>query len=121
MVFYKCICPDKFSAQKILLSLVRLDRALTHDDSGVSIQAHLEIVDFEFGETMSPVMLFKSSRLFTMVPSGQTTVQFSASRRLVYELSPFMRFRPVMLDLNERLLILRVLFHQCLIVCQTRK
>src|SRR5246127_2109008 len=42
-------------------------------------------------KTMSPVMLFKSSRLFTMLPSGQTTVQFSASRRCVYELSPFMR------------------------------
>ena len=31
------------------------------------------------------------------------------------------RFCPVVLDLNERLLILRVLFHQRLIVCQTEK
>jgi len=36
--------------------------------------------------------------------------------------NPLMRaFAPVVLDLNERLLILRVLFHQRLIVCQTDK
>ena len=50
MLSYKRVSPDEFAAEKILVSLVGLDRALTHYDSGVSIQAHVEIVNFEFGE-----------------------------------------------------------------------
>jgi len=91
MLSYKRISPDEFAAEKILSYLGDLDRALTHDDSGVSIQAHVWIIDFEFGENDVAGHAFKSSFLFTMLPSGQTTAQFSASRRRVYELLPFIR------------------------------
>ena len=41
----------RISCQEDFVCLVSLDRALTHDDSGVSIQTHLEIIDLEFSET----------------------------------------------------------------------
>src|SRR4030095_11844161 len=47
---HKCVRPDKFSAEEVLLSLVRFDDALADDDSGVAIQAYPKIINFEFGE-----------------------------------------------------------------------
>src|SRR6266576_3208579 len=48
--FHKCVGPDDFSAEEILLSLVRLDDARADDDSSVAIYAHAKIIDFEFGK-----------------------------------------------------------------------
>src|SRR6476659_7305055 len=49
-LFRKCVGPNEFSAEEILLSLVRLNCSLTHDDSSVAIQVDPKIIDFEFGE-----------------------------------------------------------------------
>src|SRR4030095_12027921 len=49
-LFHKCVGPDEFSAEEILLSLVRFDDALADDDSSVAIQAYAKIINFEFGE-----------------------------------------------------------------------
>ena len=71
---------------------------------------------------MSPVMLSRSPRLFTILPSGQTIVQSSASmppcvRTVTFDAC----FRPFVLNLHERLLILRMISHDALIVCQTNE
>ena len=49
-LFHKCVGPDDFSAEEILISLVRLHDARADDDSSVAIYAHPKIIDFEFGK-----------------------------------------------------------------------
>jgi len=49
-LFHKCVGPHEFSAEKILLSLVRFDDALADDDSSFAIKAYPKIIDFEFGK-----------------------------------------------------------------------
>jgi hypothetical protein len=44
-----------------LFGLSRADSALAHDNSRVAVQPQAQIIDFEFGETISPVMLFTSA------------------------------------------------------------
>src|SRR5882724_5254656 len=49
-LFRKCVGPDEFSSEEILLSLVRFDDALADHDSCVAIKTHPQIVNLEFGE-----------------------------------------------------------------------
>ena len=90
-LFHKCVGPDEFSVEEILLSLVRFDDALADDDSSVAIKRTRRLSILNSEKTMSPVMLSRSPRLFTILPSGHTIVQSSASSRRVYELSPLTR------------------------------
>ena len=49
-LFYKCIGPNEFSAEKILSPFSRVDGALADNYSSIAIQTHSKIVDFEFTE-----------------------------------------------------------------------
>src|SRR6266487_1179038 len=86
-LFRKCVGPDEFSAEEILLSLVRFDDALADHDSRVVIKTRLQMVK----------------------PPSVRTVTFDAC------------FRTFVLNLHERLLRLRMISHDALIVCQTNE
>src|SRR5215470_2290235 len=49
-LLHKCIGPDKFAAEKILLCLPRFDHAFADDDRSVAIKTNLQILNLEFGE-----------------------------------------------------------------------
>src|SRR6476646_3311025 len=121
-LFHKCVGPDEFSSKEILLSLVRLNCPLTHDDSSVAIQAYPKIIDFEFGENdvaghafqiaslvHDPAIRPYNRAIFRLKPPCVRTVTFDAC------------FRPFVLDLHERLFLLRTISHDALIVCQTNE
>ena len=49
-LLHKCVGPDEFSVEKILLSLVRFNQALADHDSRVAIKTNLHVLNLEFGE-----------------------------------------------------------------------
>ena len=121
-LFRKCVGPDEFSAEEILLSLARPNCSLTHDDSSVAIHAYPKIIDFEFGENdvaghafqiaslvHDPAIRPYNRAIFSLKPPCVRTVTFDAC------------FRPFVLNLHERLLLLRMNSHDALIVCQTNE
>src|SRR4029077_4646417 len=58
-LLHKCVSQNKFSAEKILLSLLRFKETLADHDSSVAIQANPKIVNFEFGENDVAVHAFQ--------------------------------------------------------------
>src|SRR5439155_25619434 len=121
-LFHKCVSPDEFSAEEILLSLMRFDDALADHDSRVAIKTHLQMVNLEFGENAAAGYAFQISSLvhdpairpynraiFSLKPPCVRTVTFDAC------------FRPFVLNLHARLLLLRMISHDALIVCQTNE
>jgi hypothetical protein len=49
-LFHKCIGPDEFPAEQILLCFARADCSLADHDSRFAVNAHLQIVDLEFAK-----------------------------------------------------------------------
>ena len=100
---------------------MRLNCSLTHDDSSVAIQAYPKIVD-EFGENdvaghafqiaslvHDPAIRPYNRAIFSLKPPCVRTVTFDTC------------FRPFALNLHERLLLVRMISHDALIVCQTNE
>src|SRR5438034_6006545 len=121
-LFRKCVGPDEFSAEEILLSLMRFDDALADRDSCVAIKTHLQMVNLEFGENdvagyafqiaslvHDPAIRPYNRAIFRLKPPCVRTVTFDAC------------FSPFVLNLHERLLLLRTISHDALIVCQTNE
>src|SRR5512132_4199731 len=121
-LFRKCVGPDEFSVEEILRSLVRFDDALADHDSCVAIKTHLQIVTLEFGENdvaghafqiaslvHDPAIRPYNRAIFSLKPLCVRTVTFDAC------------FRPFVLNLHERLFLLRTIYHDALIVCQTNE
>ena len=120
--FYKCVGPDEFSAEKILLSLVRPNCSLTHDDSSVAKQAYPKIIDFEFGEFDVAghglqILLFVHDA--AVRPDDRAIIRLKPPR--VRTVTFHARFRPFTLNPNERLLVLRTPSHGSVIVRQTNE
>src|SRR5882724_4567650 len=90
-LFRKCVGPDEFSAEEILLSLVRFDDALADHDSRVVIKTHLQMVNLEFGENdvaghafqiaslvHDPAIRPYNRAIFSLKPPCVRTVTFDA-------------------------------------------
>src|SRR5439155_25964070 len=90
--------------------------------SRVAIKTHLQMVNLEFGENdvaghafqiaslvHDPAIRPYNRAIFSLKPPCVRTVTFDAC------------FRPVVLSLHDRLLVLRMISHDALIVCQTNE
>src|SRR5438477_7999200 len=121
-LFRKCLGPDEFSAEEILLPLCALMMPSPTTISRIAIKTHLQIVDLEFGENdvaghafqiaslvHDPAIRPYNRAIFSLKPPCVRTVTFDAC------------FRPFVLNLRERLLLLRMNSHHALIVCQTNE